>query len=185
MQRKATRRGACCGRRSTHTRCFNKPASTGILRRRSSGAAKIAVAMAGTIADVPVFAHITRRLRAFDDVDLNGPAPHLCAASRYRSWSARHVLQRDLASGFFAKPRSCCTATVIGVRCLRIRGTRAGACFSKPAAVPASSRRDRHCCERKCQYRSAEVSTASGSVNIVQLRIFLAKQSTRSANAKP
>jgi hypothetical protein len=34
--------------------CFNTPLSTGILRRRLPVAAKIALAMAGTTADVPV-----------------------------------------------------------------------------------------------------------------------------------
>jgi hypothetical protein len=40
-------------RRSTHTGCFSTLASTGILRRRLPVAAKIALATAGTMADVP------------------------------------------------------------------------------------------------------------------------------------
>jgi hypothetical protein len=42
-----------CRRRSTHTGCFSTLASTGILRRRLPVAAKIALATAGTMAEVP------------------------------------------------------------------------------------------------------------------------------------
>jgi hypothetical protein len=42
-----------CARRSVHTGCFNAAASIGILRKRLPVAAKIALATAGTIAEVP------------------------------------------------------------------------------------------------------------------------------------
>src|SRR6516164_4392668 len=46
--------GRSCECRNRHAGCFSALASTGILRRRLPVAAKIALAMAGTIADVPL-----------------------------------------------------------------------------------------------------------------------------------
>src|SRR5215468_6130339 len=55
---------------SLHPGCFNAVASTGILRRRLPIAAKIALATAGTMAEVP--ASPARRLEILHDVDVDG-----------------------------------------------------------------------------------------------------------------